>query len=65
MAKKKKKEDWVSRLKEKVKSYFSAEKSKMKGAKTVRTKSTERELKKSGLTDKDLAKFQKKKKVKK
>jgi hypothetical protein len=66
MAKKKKeKEDWVARLKRKVKEYFSKEKHKMKGADTVRTKATEKQLKKSGLTDADIARFHKKKAKKK
>jgi hypothetical protein len=65
MAKKKKKEDWVARLKRKVKEYFSGEKHKMKGADTVRTKSVTKSLKHSGLTDKDIARFHKKKAKKK
>jgi hypothetical protein len=60
-----KKEDWVSRLKKKVKAYFGKGKTKPKGSKTVRTKATEKSLKHSGLTDKDIARFHKKKKVNK
>jgi hypothetical protein len=82
MPKKKKKDNWVDRLKKKVKGYFAKQKEtqrkwgegmqkvggykkkkkKKESFKTKRTADIEKRLKKSGLSDKEIAKLRGKKK---
>jgi len=56
-----KKEDWVSRLKGRVKAVFAKDKAKAAKARTIRTKATSDRLRKAGLTEKEIARLRGKK----
>lgn len=59
---KKKKLNWVQKLSKKVKAYFAAQKKRDRVTKTTkRTRDIESQLRRAGLTDKEIAKMRSKK----